>query len=60
MLLDDTLCELVDRLRASGLRHTPEVEIRSQGAEFGEEWCERLLPKFKEKGLVRLVSESAK
>ena len=56
-LVDRQLCELVDRLRAAGYRHTLEVELRlvvtrNNLAEYD---CTRLLPEFGEKGVVTIV-----
>lgn len=56
-LFDDVLCALADRLRALGCSNTLEVEIRVGVLEIGgEESHAEVLPKFKEKGLVRVVS----
>ena len=56
-LFDDTICELANKLRTLGSRHTLEVEIRVGVEGFGsEEQQRRFLPKFKEKGRVRVVS----
>lgn len=55
---DDPLCQLVDQLRESGYKRTLEVGLetwrlveREEGLNFGE-----LLPKFREKGSVRIES----
>ena len=55
--LDDTLCGLVDRLRMSGYEHTLEVEfpIDVEDMDNYEAYQEKLLPKFKEKGRVRIA-----
>lgn len=54
---DDTICGLVDRLRASGNKHTLEVELRVRIEEFGGEGYQAwFFPKFKEKGRVRIVA----
>lgn len=46
----------LDRLRLSGYRHTLELEFRVESVNLDEEEChKRFLPKFKEKGLVRVV-----
>ena len=52
--IDEELCGLADRLRATGYRHTLEAELRflriTDGTE--EHGLTEVLPKFKEKGLV--------
>ena len=54
---DDTICGLVDRLRASGNKHTLEAELQIRIEEFDEEGYQVwFLPKFKEKGRVRIVA----
>ncbi|KAF9645699.1 hypothetical protein BDM02DRAFT_3189483 [Thelephora ganbajun] len=54
--VDDTICGLVDRLQASGYKHTLELEFRMDSVESGEEVDGKdFLPKFQEKGLVRIV-----
>ena len=56
-LFDDVICELVDRLQEQGLEHTLELEVRVEFTEFGDERLQQeFLPKFKEKGRVRMVS----
>jgi hypothetical protein len=52
---DDIICGLADRLRASGSRHTLEVELRLASVGFPEEDLKQFLPKFKEKGRIRIV-----
>lgn len=52
---DDVICELVDRLRESGYRNILEVEFQTEFEESGE-GRKSFLPKFKEKGRVRVVS----
>lgn len=55
--IDAELCRLVDRLRATGYRHTLEVELRLTkiGEDPGECDCTRFLPRFREKGVVTIV-----
>lgn len=56
--LDDTLCGLINRLQMSGYKHTLEVEFRTPIVELDEEVRhEKFLPKFKEKGRVRIMRE---
>ena len=57
MKIDEALCQLVDRLRELGCEHTLEVEVRGADWEVGWDF-ERVLPKFKEKGLVRVTEVS--
>ncbi|KAF9648099.1 hypothetical protein BDM02DRAFT_2349858 [Thelephora ganbajun] len=53
---DDMICRLVDRLQASGYKHILELEFRACFEVLGEEvHVEDFLPKFQEKGLVRIV-----
>ncbi|KAF9647254.1 hypothetical protein BDM02DRAFT_3117393 [Thelephora ganbajun] len=53
---DDTICGLVDRLQASGYKYTLELELQADSVELGEEAHHKdFLPKFKEKGLVRII-----
>ena len=52
---DNMICGLVDRLRMSGYRHTLELELQIAYLKLGKQRHERFLPKFKEKGLVRIV-----
>jgi hypothetical protein len=54
------ICGLADRLRVSGCKHTLEVEFRAQFADLDEEVdYDGFLPKFKEKGRVRIVETSS-
>ena len=56
-LFEEIVCGIADRLRVSGSRHTLEVEFHARLREgIGEEHHKTFLPKFKEKGLVRIVS----
>jgi len=52
--IEEELCRLADRLRATGHHHTLEVELRflriTDGTE--EHGLTKVLPKFKEKGVV--------
>jgi len=52
--IDKQLCRLVDRLRSTGYRHTLEVELRPVeiGGDFGECDFTKLLPEFRENGIV--------
>ncbi|KAF9645186.1 hypothetical protein BDM02DRAFT_3189917 [Thelephora ganbajun] len=53
---DDVVCGLVDRLQVSGYKHTLELEFRTNFVELGDEvHCEDFLPKFQERGSVRIV-----
>ena len=56
--IDEQMCGLVDRLRAMGYCHTLEAEVRLR-PEVGDaltiEKISRLLPKFREKGIVSVV-----
>jgi len=55
-LIDRQLCELVDRLRATGYRHVLEVELRlTETGDPGENDFTEFLPKFREKGVVIVV-----
>jgi hypothetical protein len=57
---DDVVCGLVDRLRVSGYVNTLEVEFLANIVGPEEEADhERILPKFKEKGRVRVVEISS-
>ena len=58
MLLDDVLCELIDRLGKSGYKHTLEVELQAKFVELDK--CaviryEEFLSKFREKGRVSVM-----
>ena len=54
--VDKQLCEVVDRLRAMGHRHTLEVELRFAGEDDldGNDFT-HLLPGFREKGVVTVI-----
>ena len=55
-LIDIHICELVDRLRATGYRHVLEVELRlTETGDPGEYDFTEFLPKFREKGVVIVV-----
>ena len=56
-LLDEELCGLVDRLRATGYRHILEAELRLTKIEDdpGAWDFTKFLPKFREKGAVTVV-----
>ena len=57
---DDTLCELVERLQRSGYKYTLEVVFRAQFVDLEEEVDhDKILPKFKKKGRVRVVEISS-
>ena len=55
---DKLLCELVDRLRVAGYRHTLEVEVRltRAGDDPGKYESTKFLTKFREKGAVTAVA----
>ena len=55
--IDRQLCELVDRLRVTGYRHSLEVELRrtAVGDDQGEWDPTKLLPEFRERGVVTVV-----
>ena len=54
VVIDKQLCELVDRLRAMGYRHTLELELRfvKVGGDPGKFDSTIFLPEFREKGVV--------
>ena len=58
---DEQLCGLVDRLHATGYRHTLEVELRLAGIGSGAEkdYYAEFLPEFREKGAVIITDDSA-
>ena len=58
--LDDTLCELVDRLRKSGYKHTLEVEFQAEIVELDEDECleDEFLSKFRERGRVNVIDST--
>ena len=57
---DDMICGLVDRLRMSGYKHTLEVVFRAQLVDLDEEVDhDKFLPRFKEKGRVKIVEISS-
>jgi len=60
-LFDDTICGLVDRLFVAGYKHTLAVEFRTKCAKEleGKVTHGKFLPKFKEKGQVRVVEVSS-
>lgn len=53
-MVDENLCDLVDRLRVLGYRHTLEVELRFHRVEVDpvEVGSLKFLPRFEEKGVV--------
>ena len=54
--IDDSICRLVDQLRASGLRHTLEVTFWMSFTVYGmEEYRNSLLLKLREKGQIRIM-----
>jgi hypothetical protein len=53
---EDTLCGLADRLRGLGSKHTLEAEFWVDSVRSSEHHKE-FLPKFKEKGRVRIVGD---
>ena len=57
--IDRQLCELVDRLRVMGHRHTLEVEFRMMADGDGHGDCEfsKLLSEFRERGVVTIIDE---
>ena len=54
-LVDDCLCQLVERLQGSGYRHKLEVIFCIQEVLDDEEVLKELLPKFKEQGRVKFT-----
>lgn len=56
-LIDKELCGLVDALRATGYRHTLEVELRITrvGGDIGMYDFTELLAEFREKGVVTVM-----
>jgi len=57
---DKMICGLVGRLRMSGYKDTLEVEFRAEFVDLGEKVNhEEFLPKFKERGRVRIVETSS-
>ena len=58
---DDVICGLVDRLEKSGYRHTLELGFRAEFVDLDEEVDhQEFMPKFKEKGRVRIVEVSSR
>ena len=57
---DDQLCELVDRLRRTGHRHTLEAKLRFECTEddVGVVDFTAFLPRFREKGVVVIVDDA--
>ena len=55
--IDEQLCMLVDRLRATGYNHTLEVEVRltEMGHDHRVYDFTILLPKFRQKGIVTIT-----
>ena len=58
-VVDTNLCDMVDRLRVAGYRHTLEVELRftKVGIDPVRDRCVKLLPEFEEKGVVIITAE---
>ena len=56
--IDREMCGLVDRLRATGYRHTLEAEIQVTmgGCYFGRKDFTKCLPKFREKGVTIITT----
>ena len=61
-LVDRQLCELVNRLRATGYGHTLEAELRLMAVEGDDESGKydftKFLPKFRERGDVAIVDHA--
>ena len=59
-VIDNCLCRLVDKLRVLGYEYTLEVEFQGgRPAEWGAgSGLRKILPKFEEKGRVRIVQKS--
>jgi hypothetical protein len=55
---EDVICGLADRLRASGSRHTLEVEFWVASVDYAEEEYGWILPKFQERGRVRVCGRA--
>ena len=57
---DDQLCELVDRLRRMGHRHTLEAKLRFKSIEEDVSGIDftAFLPRFREKGVVTIVDDA--
>ena len=57
---DDHLCELVDRLRRIGYRHTLEAKLLFELAEDDVSGIDftAFLPRFREKGVVTIVDDA--
>lgn len=54
------ICGLVDRLRRSGYKNTMEVELRAETVTIDSKaYYKEFLPKFQEKGRVRIVETSS-
>ena len=58
--IDKLLCELVDRLRATGYHHTLEVEVRPKELGIGLEEYDfaKVLLRFREKGVVTIADSA--
>ena len=58
--IEKQLCELVDRLRAMGHRHTLEAELRFSRlkGDLSEGDFAELLPEFREKGVLTVTNTS--
>ena len=57
---DEQLCELVDRLRRMGHRHTLEAKLRFEFTEDDVSGIDftAFLPRFREKGIVTIVDDA--
>ena len=57
--VDKHLCEVVDRLRAMGYRHTLEVQLRFTHVEDpSKNGSTKVLPGFREKGVVAIIDDA--
>ena len=58
--MDEQLCEVVDRLRAMGHRHTLEVQLRFARVEDDSSNNDftKILPRFEEKGVVTIIDRA--
>jgi len=56
-MIDDCLCQLVERLRGSGYKHRLDVVFLTREVPDDEKVFKELLPRFREQGPVGLVRE---
>ena len=58
--VDDQLCELVDRLRRMGHRHTLEAKLRFKftGVDVSGIDFTAFLPRFRRKGIVTILDDA--